>query len=101
MPAEIENHCVYCQNNSVICREIAGETLLVPVRGELADMQRIFALDPVPKFIWDQIDGQHTVDDLHRAVVETFEVDADGARTDLRDFLQELLEAGLIGPTAG
>ena len=37
---------IYQHSPDVVARQILGETLLVPIRGELADLQRIFALNP-------------------------------------------------------
>ena len=80
----------------VVPRNIAGETILVPVRGELAEMQEIFVLDEVAEVIWGMLDGRHTVDAICAAVVEQFEVEARTARTDLETFLSELAEVGLV-----
>ena len=77
-------------------REIAGETILVPVAGELARLQEFFVLDEVADFIWQRLDGTTTVDDLAAAVTAEFEVDPDTARHDLAAFVSELEEAGLV-----
>lgn len=42
---------VYRHSGDVVNRQILGDTLLVPVRGKLADLQRIFALNPVARHI--------------------------------------------------
>jgi hypothetical protein len=46
---------VYRKKKDLVTREIAGETLIVPTRGNLADMQRIFALNGVAGFIWQHL----------------------------------------------
>lgn len=84
------------QNPAVVTREIAGETLLVPVRGRLAQLQQLFVLNPVAHFIWQQLDGTRDVAALHGAVLERFEVEADEARRDLLSLLHDLAEAGLL-----
>ena len=86
----------YRKNDNVVTREIAGETLLVPVHGELADMQRIFSLTGVGAFIWDRIDGSNSVADLCEGVLERFDVDAQTAEADTRALIRDLLENGLI-----
>jgi hypothetical protein len=77
-------------------REIAGETILVPVAGELARLQEFFVLDAVADFIWQRLDGATTIDDLVRQLVVEFDVDGDTARSDLLTFVAELEEAGLV-----
>jgi hypothetical protein len=85
----------YRRNDDVLTRRIADETLLVPLRGRLADMQSLFALDPVAEFIWQRLDGRHTLAQIGAALVEAFAVQADEAEADLREFVAALVEAGL------
>jgi hypothetical protein len=87
---------IYRKSESVVTREIAGETLLIPVTGSLADMQEIFALDEVSAAIWEALDGQRTLEDVFKVVTEMFEVTADAAATDTQAFLAELCGSGLV-----
>jgi hypothetical protein len=87
---------IFTRRDQVVFREIAGEFLLVPIRGDIADMQRIFALNRVAAQIWEQLDGNRTLDELREEVVARFDVGADEAEKDLRRFIEALLEAGLI-----
>jgi hypothetical protein len=80
----------------IVPREIAGETLLVPVRGELAQMKQIFVLNPVAEHIWHNLDGSRSAESIVSDVVKDFEIDEETARSDLLEFLAELEEAGLI-----
>ena len=57
---------IYRKKKNFVTREVAGETLIVPLRGKLADMQRIFALDAVAAFIWQNLDGQQDLDRICR-----------------------------------
>jgi len=88
---------VWHRNDSLAHREVAGETILVPVRGHLAELQRLFVLSPVAAFIWEQLDGEQTVEAIHRRVLEAFAVDGAEAEADLLDLLAELEKAELIG----
>ncbi|MGC2064327.1 MAG: PqqD family protein [Thermodesulfovibrionales bacterium] len=83
----------------IISRKIAGETLLVPIRGRLADMQLIFSLNPVADYIWKKLDGRNSLSEIRRLVVETFDVKEDKAASDIREFIEDLLKSDLIaGP---
>ena len=86
----------YKRKENVVTREIAGETLIVPVHGKLADMQRIFALDPVAAFVWRHLDGKTDAARICSRVVERFDVGLETAEKDVLEFLDELLETGLI-----
>ena len=91
---------VFSRQPDIVPREIAGETILVPVRGELAHMKQIFVLNPVAEHIWQNLDGSRAVESILQSVVEAFEVDEAAARSDLFHFLAELEEAGLIANAA-
>jgi hypothetical protein len=86
---------LYRKKDDVLARRVAGETLLVPIRGKLADMQRLFALNPVAEFVWQQIDGRTGIECIAAAVTENFEVDEAEADADVREFLAQLVQAGL------
>jgi len=90
------NNQVFRKNQDIITRTITGELFIVPVRGKLADMQRIFTLNPVAEYIWNSLDGQTSIEDIRKGVVSVYEVDEEQADEDIRDFVTELLEADLI-----
>ena len=94
------NAKLYAQNDNIVRRDIADETILVPIRGNLADMQRIYALDPVADFIWMQLDGKQSVGKIHSSLMDNFDVDAKQAALDLNEFIDKLLQANLIEEVA-
>ena len=89
---------VYKKTESVVTREIAGETMLIPISSQLADMQQIFALDAVSALIWSLLDGNHRFEDLVAAVTRDFDVTQEMATADANRFLDELCEVGLVEP---
>ncbi len=87
---------MFARSGEIVSREIAGETILVPIRGKLVDLQRIFSVNPVGAHIWHLIDGKTSLAAIRDSVVETFEVEPDRAAADIQDFIAELAQAGLI-----
>jgi hypothetical protein len=87
---------VYRRNPDVLGRLVLGETLLVPIRGELADLQRIFSLNPVAQHIWSQLDGEHDLATVCDGLVTRFEVQAAQAEADLFEFIAQLTAVGLV-----
>ena len=87
---------IFRKREEIVCRDIAGETILVPIRGKLADMQQIFALNPVAEYIWRQMDGKRSVEDIRNCVMARFDVEQEQADSDIQEFIAELREAGLI-----
>ena len=84
------------KKEDIVTRQIAGETLLVPIYGDLANMERIFALDPVAEFIWEKLDGEKSLKDIRDEVLNAFDVKEEQAETDIFEFIEELLKADLI-----
>lgn len=87
---------IYKQIDDVVARVIAGEKLIVPVRGNLADMQNIFTVDEVGSFIWDSINGKRSMEDIVALISDEFDVAESEAAADLGEFLESLKKAGLI-----
>lgn len=86
----------YRRKDNVIARRIMDESLLVPVRGKLADLQRLYVLEGVGEFIWNRVDGRRSVADIGRAVAAEFDVGLEEAERDAREFVTELGQLGLI-----
>ena len=87
---------VYVRKADAVTRQVAGETLLVPIRGQLADLQQIFSINAVGALLWERLDGEHDIEALCDAAAEQFDVTAAGAESSVRAFLAQLLEADLI-----
>jgi len=88
----------YRQREDLLARNIAGETIVVPIRGKLADLQKIFALNETADHLWKQLSTSRSLDDLCRSLVEEFHVEPQQAHKDVQEFLDQLIAAGLIEP---
>ena len=87
---------VFRIREGIVSRKIAGETILVPVMGKLADMQRIFTLNSVGEFIWSKLDGKRGLREISREIVSSFEVEQQQADAEMEEFIAELLKEDLI-----
>lgn len=87
---------VLINKENVVSRHIAGEELLIPIKGRLADMQRIFALDPVAAHIWKKLDGSADLESVLQSVLGEFAVGEDLARRDFQSFIRQLEDEGLV-----
>ncbi|MEW5736902.1 MAG: PqqD family protein [Thermodesulfobacteriota bacterium] len=91
---------IVVKEENLVSRKIAGETLVVPIRGRLADMQRVFALNPLADFIWERMDGRRTVGEIREAVLAAYEVTPEEAEADIHDFVEDLCRANLASRRA-
>ena len=83
------------KNPELVRRDIAGDALLVPVRGDLARLHRLFVLDPVGAFIWERLDGETSLEEIRSRLLEHFEVELEPASADLAEYVAELDEGGV------
>jgi len=77
--------------DSVAARQIAGESFLIPVCGQPGEMENIFVLNPLGDFIWQRLDGEHTIEMIITAIVENFAVERGQAGADAAEFVERLL----------
>ena len=85
----------------LVTRDVAGEKLIVPIKGHVGDLEGVFTLNEVGAMIWERINGQTTARDLVEAVRNEYDVGAAHAEKDVVDFLSSLEDAGLIRPSGG
>ena len=88
----------YRKKGEYVARVIAGETIIVPVRGQVGDLESIYNLNDVGSLIWEMTDGQTPVSKVVEAVCRQFEVTPGQAEEDTRSFLRGLEAAGLVEP---
>jgi hypothetical protein len=82
------------RRESVVRREVAGETFLVPIHGRLADLKELFVLNDVGSWVWEHLDGRG-LDELAEGICVEFETDITQAREDATAFVGQLVAAGL------
>ena len=92
---------VYKKRDEIVHRKIAEETILVPLRGELVDMQKIFSLNSVADYIWEHLDGKQDLLAICKQIEALFDSKPEQVQIDVVDFITELLEANLIAEVEG
>ena len=80
----------------LIKREIAGDTILVPVGKSVYDSNGLFALNELAAFLWDRLPGAETEEDLCEAVLAEYEVSGEEAAADIAEFLNKLKQMEII-----
>jgi hypothetical protein len=86
----------FVKKPNLVTRQIAGETVVVPVSTGVADMEAIFTLNDVGTSIWDLVNGQNTAEQITHAICQEYEVTQAEATNDVCCFLSGLEAAGLI-----
>ena len=80
------------KNDNFVFRQIDDETILVPIKNNVGDMDSIYNLNEVGAFVWEHLDGDKTLLDIKSMVAEEFEVAQEDAERDLMEFVGQLEE---------
>jgi hypothetical protein len=88
----------YVKKGEIVFRVIAGEGVLVPIRGGVGDLHSIFTMNEVGAAIWGLIGPERTTAEIARLVCDDFEVTLEQAAQDVAKFVKTLSDKGLIEP---
>lgn len=80
----------------LVKRDIAGDTILVPVGKTVYDSNGLFILNELGSFLWDRLEAAENEEELLHAVLNEYEVTENVAEKDLRTFLDKLREMGIL-----
>lgn len=83
-------------NHEFVLREVAGETLLVPVGTATLSLNGMLVLNGCGRFLWERLPAAETEDSLINALLEEYEVDRETAIRDVREFLAELRKLDIV-----
>jgi hypothetical protein len=92
----LEPNSVYAHGDSIVTRDLAGEKIIVPVRGKVGDLNNIYTLNAVANDIWNLLDGQRTVAQIVAQLEEEYEIDSETLTNDVSRTLDELSGEGLV-----
>ena len=83
-------------HKELVKREIAGDTILVPVGKTVYDSNGLFILNEQGSFLWDLLPGAESEADLLKAILAEYDVSEDVAARDLKLFLDRLRELNIL-----
>ncbi len=86
----------YVRSSSVVSRVIAGETLIVPVRGGVGDLASIYSLNEVASSIWNAIAQPCSQDKIVERIGQEFAGERRQVENDVNAFLADMQSAGLV-----
>lgn len=87
---------VYRRSDQLVCRPVGGESILVPIRHNVGDLDFVYTLSPVAARVWAQLDGLKSVDEIVSAIVDEFEVARETAWSDVAELLADLESVALV-----
>ena len=81
---------IYRRNDNFVFRQIEGETILVPIRGNIGDLDCIYSLNPVGALVWEHLDGSKDLCAIKNRIAAEYDIADDNAETDLLFFIEEM-----------
>lgn len=91
---QLEN--VYRRIDDVVCRRVGNESILVPIRQNVGDLDYIYTLSPVATFIWNLLDGTRSLQQIVEAVCDEYDVSTDQATSDVAELVSDLSKVSLV-----
>jgi len=79
-----------------VTRRIGNQILVVPLTGGVGDLNAIYSLNETGAAIWQMVRDRMPLPQIVAAVCRKFEVSAEEATGDIKDFLADLHHSGLI-----
>ncbi len=87
----------YRKNNDIIYRKVAGEAMLLPISQKVGEIRSsLYTLNETAAYAWEMLDGERTLADICILMVAEFAVDADQAKQDLLELVEQLEEIGAL-----
>jgi coenzyme PQQ synthesis protein D (PqqD) len=86
---------VYVKSENLVTRRISGETVIVPVKGSVGELNSVYTLNELGTRVWQLLDGL-AQPEIVDAIVEEYDVPAEQASREVSDFLANLESAKLI-----
>jgi len=88
MMTELET--IYRRSDNFVFRRIEGETILVPIKGNVEDLESIYSLNETAALAWQNLDGARDLKTVAGLITEEYDVPREQAESDLLAFVQEM-----------
>jgi hypothetical protein len=75
---------------SIVTRKTGNEYVLVPIANNIADMHSVYTLNETGAFIWEQINGTRSVEEIIDALTAEYDIDHKNAEADVFSFIDNM-----------
>ncbi|HEV3485673.1 MAG TPA: PqqD family protein [Vicinamibacterales bacterium] len=87
---------IFSRSPDVVCRQVGAESVLVPIRQHVGNLDYVYTLSAVAASVWELLDGTKNVGTIVDAICDEYDIDRDTAASDVSALLTDLGEAALI-----
>ena len=96
MPDRCLERAVFVRDPAAVTRRLGEETVIVPLRHDVADLTSIYTLNDTGSFVWELLGGAFSLQQVCDRLEENFDVDPGQARRDVLELITDLEAEGLI-----
>ena len=86
---------LYERANAVVTRYVAGETLVLPVRGDIGDLACFYSLNGTGTAIWEALEKPKSFKDLCDVIDGRYDIGSEKAEEDVALFVRDICSLGL------
>jgi hypothetical protein len=80
----------------LVARQIGAETILVPVKGGIGDLNAIYTLNEAGTEIWQMICAGKTIPEIVNTLCGLYDISAEEAARDTTEFMDHLRALDLL-----
>jgi hypothetical protein len=91
-----DNILYHVQSDNLVTRQIAGETIVVPIAHGVGELNTIYTLNQMGTMIWEMLGVAVPDHAIINRMCQEYEITPEAAEKDLAEFLDSLRAAGLI-----
>jgi hypothetical protein len=91
---------VFRRTKDVVCRNVGAESILVPIRNNVGNLDFVYTLSPVAARVWALLDGEKTMDEIVDTICSEYDTDRDTAQADLTALINDLAGVSLVSRVA-
>ena len=100
VPADSQPHAsqteLYIRSKAIVSRHIAGETLVLPVTGNVGDLTRFYTLNETATAIWEALEKPRSLREICDVIEQKYEISKARAEEDTEFFVREMCSLGLV-----
>lgn len=79
-----------------VLREIAGDYIIIPTGKTVLEFNGLVTVNEVGVSLWKMLQEDISFDGLVEGILEEYDVDEAVAREDIREFLDRLIDSGIL-----
>ena len=79
-----------------VLREIAGDYIIIPTGKTVLEVNGLITVNEVGVSLWKMLQEEATFEELVKGILDEYDVEESVAREDIREFLDRLIEGGII-----